>query len=569
MLMVMDRKEDFKGLAAYYPDFVFFHWRDFYDNPLRPSTDDDPSTWFPYFLELCSNYFDFRVASRNLMGKRLSLLYERSGYNKNRIHCPTPKDLYTDIDEQRFPLISNWARQRETVLDRLQGWLTIFGDNISSRRYADWERLSEIDFGISLMGLPTDYANFYISVLVAKLLYLRIKKGPRTPKLRNLIVVDECAPVFRRVTETRSEAGPPILADLLVQSREFGVGFLLATQSLVDLSYVAQANCARKVLVGGFGLGLDWEIFASSVGLDNEKKEFVKRSMKPGDAFASDPRYPYAFSLKVPYLPISKDVPVHLLKDRIKQFEALIFKEEPPIDSKTNATQESRDEAKECKSDSNTGGGAIKLTLDADRVLKRLSQEGCPFRFQSQIFESAGISSGTKQKRIKGELLGFGFIREHRLQRGKGFLIFWEITDKGWFYLNQKPPQYQGKGGWLHQAAAFFLMDWSKRNGFVCRLEAQIGPDKKAVDALLTKDTGEIWIVEFVFSEPLSKELSNLVSDLGSGLDISKLIFACRDGKLKQKLQSELESCPEFHKNRERVELSLAGDFCLTKGGGE
>jgi hypothetical protein len=62
-------------------------------------------------------------------------------------------------------------------------------------------------------------------------------------------------------------------------------------------------------------------------------------------------------------------------------------------------------------------------------------------------------------------------------------------------------------------------------------LEAQIGPEGKAVDALLTKDTGEIWIVEFVFSEPL-KELSNLVSDLGSGLDISKLIFACRDGRI-------------------------------------
>jgi hypothetical protein len=183
--------------------------------------------------------------------------------------------------------------------------------------------------------------------------------------------------------------------------------------------------------------------------------------------------------------------------------------------------------------------------------------------FQSQIFESAGVSSGTKQKRIKGELLGVGFIREHRLQRGKGFLIFWEITDEGWTYLNQEPPQYHGKGGWLHQAAAFFLKDWSKRNGFVCRLEAQIGPDKKAVDALLTKETGDTWIVEFVFSE-VAKEISNLVANLDSGLDISKLVFACRDGKLKQKLQSELESCPEFHKNREKVQLCLAGDFCLT-----
>lgn len=563
MLMVLDKKEDFKGLTAHYPNFVFLHWRDFYDNPLRPSTDDDPSTWYPYFLELCSNYFDFRVASRNLMAKRLSLLYERSGYNKNRIHCPTPRDLLSDLEGQRFPLLSHWARHQETALDRLQGLLTIFGDNISSRRYVNWERLSETDFGISLMGLPTDYANFYISVLVAKLLYLRIRKGPRMPKLRNLVVVDECATIFRRALEIRSEAGPAILPDLMVQAREFGVGFLLASQSLVDLSYVAQANCARKVLVGGFGLGLDWDIFASSVGLDSQKKEFIKRSMNPGDAFASDPRYPYAFSLKVPYLPINKDVPVHFLKDRIKQFEALIFKEEPPFDSKPNVSQDSSHEMKERKSDNNTEGGTIKLTLDADRVLKRLSQEGCPFRFQSQIFESAGVSSGTKQKRIKGELLGVGFIREHRLQRGKGFLIFWEITDEGWTYLNQEPPQYHGKGGWLHQAAAFFLKDWSKRNGFVCRLEAQIGPDKKAVDALLTKETGDTWIVEFVFSE-VAKEISNLVANLDSGLDISKLVFACRDGKLKQKLQSELESCPEFHKNREKVQLCLAGDFCLT-----
>ena len=561
MLMVLDRKEDFKGLTLHYPDFVYFHWKDFYDNPLRPPADDDSEVYFPYFLELFSNNFDFRVATRNLMGRRLKLLYERSGYNENRVHCPTMEHLCDDLERLKIPLISTWARQRETAVDRLQGCLTIFGDNIASRRYADWERLLDIDFGLSLLGVPTDYANFYISVLVLKLLFLKIRKRQLSSKYLNLVVIDECATIFRRMMEMR-ESAPAILPDLMVQSRESKVGFLLASQGLVDLSYVVQANCARKAVVGGFGLGKDWDIFASSVALDKQKEEFSKSKAEPGYGFGWDPRYPYAFSLKVPYIPINKDVPEQFLKDRLKRYEELIFREEPPIDTEPCSSRVSGQE-EEASSKHTKEEKRIRLSPDADRVLRILSLQKCPYLFQSQIFELAGITSGAKQERIKRELLGQGFIREHTLQLGKGFPIFWEITEKGFSYLFLEPPQAKGKGGWLHQAVGYFVKEWAKRNNFNCRLEAQIGHEKKAVDALLTRDTGEVWIMEFVFSEPVEKEIINLVKDFQSELDISKLIFACRDSNLKRKLQQKLESHLELKEYLKKTELSLATDYCL------
>ena len=560
MLVIYDRKEDFKGLIRY-PSFVYFHWSNFFENPLRAPPGVNPKIWVNVFLEILSNFFDIRVSTRNLLLDRILLLFEKSKYLYDGIHCVTLKTLYSDIKGLKFALLSRWSRYQESALNRLLGLLSVFGETISSGKYVNWEKLAETDFGLSLLGLPTDFANFLIGTLTAKLLLFRIYQNRRGLGIQNLVVIDEASTVFRRAYELRE--GPYILADLFVQAREFSVAFILASQSLVDLSLTVQANCSRKLLVGGFGLGQDYDLFASSVGLDQNKKEFIKSLTEPGMGVGFDPRYPHAFTLEVPYFPLEKNIPEYLLAERRKQFEQILFENEPDVTGATEPSEENAQPSAKEKKEHQHERKETKLSLDADKVLRTLAQADCPFRFQSQIFESAGISSGTKQKRIKGELLGFGLIREHRLQRGKGFLIFWEITDKSWTYLNQEPPQHHGKGGWLHQAAAFFLKDWSKRNGFACRLEAQIGPDKKAVDALLTKETGETWIVEFVFSEP-AKELSNLVSDLGSGIEISKLVFACRDGKLKQKLQSELESCPEFHQNREIVELCLAGDLCLT-----
>jgi len=566
MLIIFDRKEDFKGLIRY-PSFVYFHHTDFFDNPLRAPPGVNPRVYINIFLEILSNFFDIRVSTRNLLLDRILLLFEKTGYINGGSHCPTLKTLYLDIKALKFSLLSRWARYAESALNRLMGLISVFATSVTSKRYVNWERLAETDFGLSLLGLPSDYANFLIATLTAKLLLFRIYQNMRGQGLKNVLVIDECSTVFRRAMEVR-EAGPYILSDLLVQAREFGVSFILASQTLVDLSVVVQANCSRKLVVGGLGFGIDYEIFASSVGLDQAKKEFIKTRNEPGDAVGFDPRYPSAFSLQIPYFPLEKNISQHLIKERMDQFTPFIFEEEPEVATQPQTATEAKQDTTRVKSEDSNEKKGIKLSLDADRVLRSLSQENCPFRFQSQIFESAGISSGTKQKRIKGELLGFGFIREHRLQRGKGFLIFWEITDKGWVYLNQKPPRYHGKGGWLHQAIGFFLQEWCKRNGFVCRLEAQIGPDKKAVDALLTRNTGETWIVEFVFSE-VAKELSNLVSDMSSGLEISKLIFACRDGKLKRKLQGALESCPEYRNNREKVELCLAGDFCFIRKRGD
>jgi hypothetical protein len=561
MLIIFDRKQDFKGLLRY-PNFVYFDYNQFFDNPLRAPPGVNPKIWVNIFLEILANFFDIRVSTRNLLLDRILLLFEKSRYLYDGIHCPTLKTLYSDIKSLKFALLSRWSRYQESALNRLLGLLSVFGETISSGKYVNWNKLAEIDFGLSLLGLPVDYANFIIATIAAKLILFRIAQNQRGQGCKNVLVIDECSTVFRRALEVR-ESGPYILSDLLVQAREFGVSFLLASQTLLDLSVVVQANCARKIMISGFGMGQDYQIFGSSVGLDVTKTEFAKTRNQPGDGIGYDPRYPYAFSLQVPYFPLDKNISEHLIRERVKQFESTIFETEPEVATESQTAAEAKQDNTRVKSEDSNQKKGIRLSLDADRVLRGLSQDGCPFRFQGQIFDSAGISSGTKQKRIKSELTGSGLIREHRLQRGKGFLIFWEITDKGWAYLNQIPPQYKGKGGWLHQAAAYFLKEWSKGNGFVCRLEAQIGPDKKAVDALLTKETGESWIVEFVFSD-VAKELSNLLSDLGSGLEISKLVFACRDGKLKQKLQSEMESCPEFHQNREKVVLCLAGDFCLT-----
>jgi DNA helicase HerA-like ATPase len=116
--------------------------------------------------------------------------------------------------------------------------------------------------------------------------------------LTDLFVFDEAASIFRKWYEDRG--GTYLLTDYLAQSREFGIGFIISTQNLSNLADTILSNSATKIMVGGAGLGRDYDIFGSAIGLTSEQKEHLKALKSPGVACISDSRYPHPFLLEVP-----------------------------------------------------------------------------------------------------------------------------------------------------------------------------------------------------------------------------------------------------------------------------
>src|SRR5690606_27324095 len=74
----------------------------------------------------------------------------------------------------------------------------------------------------------------------------------------------------------------------------------------------------------------------------------------------------------------------------------------------------------------------------------------CPFLTQGEIFEKAGIRSGSTQARIKRAMLRQSLIIEHKLQVGKTFASVWEPTTKCYEDAGISQSRHKSKGGYLH-----------------------------------------------------------------------------------------------------------------------
>lgn len=295
-VVIFDRKSDYIALSEN-NDFSYLLLEHVYFNILEPPPGVSFQQWLSILAEIISNFFDIRIAARTLITSAGLKLYEIYRNRGSELY-PTLRDIYHFVKKITYPAISHHARHQETVINRLDSILTIFGDHICSHRKVNWDLLFSLSWALSLEGIPTDLQNFLITATVARILLYRMANNLRSSELETLLVFDEASTVFRRWHELRE--GTPLLLDYMAKAREFGIGFLIGSQTLSGMADSVLANTATKVLFGGFGLGSDYDVFAHSTGLNPEQKDQLKRRTMPGQACAKDLRYPYAFLLEVP-----------------------------------------------------------------------------------------------------------------------------------------------------------------------------------------------------------------------------------------------------------------------------
>lgn len=296
MIKGFDRKDDYACLSVF-PDFLYWLLKDFYCNWLEPPPGFSYTVWINTFAEIMGNFLDIRVAARSLFTSKALWLAKKMRSEQTCIY-PTLWNVYHVIRKTKCPVISHTARYKETILNRLEGIFNVFSDHVCSNKRLNWDAFFTTDWIISISGIPTDFQNLFISVIIAKIMLYRIANNQRSKELVDLIVFDEASTVFRKWHETRE--GTYLLTDYLAQAREFGIGFIIGTQNLSNLADSVMSNTAIKIAVGGFGLAQDYEAFAGATGMNVEQKEYLKQLTRPGQACGRDPRYPYPFILEVP-----------------------------------------------------------------------------------------------------------------------------------------------------------------------------------------------------------------------------------------------------------------------------
>lgn len=289
-IMVFDRKQDFYDLAIEF-DFLYFLLNHFRDNWVAPPEGVAQRLWFNILAEILATSLELRIAAQGLL---IDTFIELSAASQNGNGFPTLRDVTRRLFE-----VSTEARgpKKEIALrlgHRLSSLLAIIGDAMASRQCAEWSKLSNHDWALSLAGLASSTQSLCITIYFAKCLLYRICNNLQSEVLKALIVLDEASMIFPKTATKKTS----ILLDYFQQARAFGIGVIFASQSM-NLADEIYANTAIKIAVGGFGHGADYEAFGSAVGLNRAQRDFMRTISRPGAAVVKDLRYPHPFTLQI------------------------------------------------------------------------------------------------------------------------------------------------------------------------------------------------------------------------------------------------------------------------------
>lgn len=291
MIMIFDRKQDFFDLAFEFK-LLYFLLRDFRDNWLAPPNGVDERLWINIVGEILTASFELRFAAQMLFVETVMDLCSQA--RNTGAGFPTLRHV-----SRRLFAISNSVKgpTRESVLrlgSRISSSISILGDAATAKQCADWQRLSQHDWALSLAGLSSSTQTLCISIYFAKTLLYRVCNNLRSDELETLIVLDEASAIFPKGSNKKTS----ILLDYFQQARAFGIGVIFASQSM-NLSDEVFANTGTKIMVGGFGHGADYEAFGSAVGLNRAQRDFMRTMNRPGVSVVKDLRHGHPFTVQI------------------------------------------------------------------------------------------------------------------------------------------------------------------------------------------------------------------------------------------------------------------------------
>lgn len=561
--IVDPKADDYIKLAHKYPDFHVLNWRDLRFNPLTPPPNVPQDIWFQTFVGHMSQAFNFWQGGEALLLRLLTKLQQ----SDNRLALPELRSaLYN-----RKGFGPKDAAVISTVSSRVQMLLDLFGVVITTESTM-LEQLAQKNLILSTTGLLGEADSWLSEFLFLWEYFFRVFNPDKCHPL--LFNFDECQHrLFSSEKERKlQKLGASLISQLVDQARAMNLGICSLSQ---EPSTVIKALLNNSFCKIAFHLGSGSEIktMKEAMGLTNEQADAL-HYLETGEAIVRTAGgFLDAFPVKCDNFNAARELSGRDFQEHQASLRTKLY-EESQIQSERQTGSGSQE--KRSKPESQQGRRAAKQ----EHVLKSCSEQDSeshrpldklkpvlqvwlnlptPFLTQGQIFEHAGITSGSTQSQLKKLALRYELIREHKLQMKRTKASVWEPLEKAYQVVGLEKPALKSKGGFLHQFIAHHVKTWAQKQGYKAEIEAMLA-DGKAVDLLLD-DGNERVVVEIAVSLPLEKELSNIRKDFSSNPAPSGLIMVVTDSKANKHLEQLIASDETTAPYRNKIQIKLAGKF--------
>jgi hypothetical protein len=584
-IRIVDPKADeYLPLAQKYSDFIVLKWNDLRFNPLLPPPNVPKTEWYQTIIGHLSQCFNFWQGAESYFLRHIEI-FEKSGKEI------TLSRLLQNVLSEKSRFGQKDAMIKSTVVSRLEMMNILFGDIINTNSTM-LEALSKKNIIILTTGLMAESDSWLTEFMLLWEYTYRVYN----PDKRNLAmhIYDECQHrLFSSEKEKKiQKTSSALISKLVDQCRAMNIGICSLSQEPSTLLKVILNNSYLKI-VFHLGSGSEIRVAAEALGLDSEQAKLLHYlevgeaivrtageymdaipvkfdNFEPADYCTPEEFCEYQNELKSQLLENSiikeglipaYSAPKIIASNDVLDDEGVLSAADEIIKEKEAIYEKEKSEKAEAlEKVENTSNSKSAESEDNDLpILSIWLNLPNVFLTQGEIFEKAGISSGSTQAKIKKELLRNNLIIDHKVQCGKTYSSIWEPTEKAYEVIGKQKPKYKSKGGYLHQFLAHRIKNWGQENGLLADIEFRLS-NNKAVDLVFRKGK-EVFFVEVAVSPPLEKEINNLIKDLKTDLQPNKVVVAAIDNKTKRGLEELIESSRRLEDRHGIVKVVLAGDF--------
>jgi len=538
-------------------------------NLFSPPPNVPHETWYPEVTDHLSETYSFWEGALSLILRHCFQLHERH-------QQVTLLTLIDSIRGERGGFGQKDAMAKATAISRLEFILYATGTALTTDSGL-LEALHGQSLVLSTSGLMSSIESYVTEYLL--LWEYEYRKHNPGKRCFSLTIYDECQ---HRLFSSRKEFGvhsrsAPLISKMFDEARALNLGICSLSQEPSTLIKPVVNNSWLKV---GFRLGSGQEIktMKDAMGLTEEQAECI-HYLEPGEAIVRmagghlDP-IPVRFDQFDPapvmstqefeaYQKLEVD---RLLKETLPRQDRITSiprdaKIPPPVSLLTphRTPPPTRGDIKTLENRESETKAATEPGDPARRVLGVWLNLEDLFLTQGELFEKLDIRSGSRQAKIKKDLLTRGYILDHKLQSAKTYVSVWEPTNSAYELIGLQKPTFESKGGHLHQFIAHRIKKWAIKQGYDAAIESMLS-NGKAVDLVLRRGA-ELAFIEVAVSKPLQKEITNLVKDLETSLVPDRLVVAVVNSKAKIEVEGLVASEKQLERYRDKIGVELAGSY--------
>jgi len=292
---VFDRdKQDYRHLLRLKPELLVLDATELRYNPFEVPPGVKAEHHMTAALTVFMKSNSLLDGSENLGTKALYELYEARGIFQGKDAYPTLFDLRDKIKSYKLNPYSRDAGYRDSLLNRLESYVLAAPELYGCSRGFPIAELAERSMVLEVKGLHERHGRCLLNWVLFSLFLYRIANGQRGNTLRNLVIIDEAK--WAAPPGYNENLGFVPLASVLAQSREAGLGIIIADQT-ADLNDAVFVQSRLKMCLR-LGSGTDIERVRKTFALSDEQAAHISK-LDVGEAIVRIPRED-PFRIRIP-----------------------------------------------------------------------------------------------------------------------------------------------------------------------------------------------------------------------------------------------------------------------------